>query len=102
MTRSVTELIDHALLTTTELAQQALSQLNLTIETEIAQSFSPGYEMKLTHEYIAWLSEDQQKNNNDSRFKRYQSMLKKITTIRDKQQTLANKIKALITTLAKQ
>ncbi len=102
VTRSVTELIDHALLTTTELAQQALSQLNLTIETEIAQSFSPGYEMKLTHEYIAWLSEDQQKNNNDSRFKRYQSMLKKITTIRDKQQALANKIKALITTLAKQ
>lgn len=77
-------------LTESECAE-VMGSLTRRLEKEIAEKYPPGYEMKLTKAYLAWLNDD--KPEGDSRETAYQDMETYIAQVKAKYKPLTSPIK---------
>lgn len=86
-------LIDNGLIKTESQVELSIKIINDSLEKEVQETYSPGYESKLTKGYIEWISDG--KPEGDSRFTAYNTMQLKIASIRDKFKLVRNELKSI-------
>ena len=86
-------LIENKLLKTESQVDLAIKITSDSLEKEVQEAYSPGYESKLTKGYIEWISDG--KPEGDSRFTAYNRMQLKIASIREKFKLVRSELKTI-------
>ena len=100
VSKSLDEVLDEGLLKTTDGCIKASDTANQLMESAIAREFSPGREMKVTKNYLAWLKEGQPAE--DPRETDYENMQAVIESIKEEFRPIKAQIKAIQEQLEKQ
>lgn len=86
-------LIENKLLKTESQVDLAIKITSDSLEKEVQEAYSPGYESKLTKGYIEWISDG--KPEGDIRYTAYNTMQIKIASIREKFKLVRRELKSI-------
>ena len=79
--RTIEEVIEQDLLQSKDDCERALRYISATIEEKIAEQYSPGYELKITKDYMVWI--DEGKPGNDVRKQKFDEMTAYISGVKE-------------------
>lgn len=91
---TIKDLVEKKLLKTKEHCDKAITMVNLEIEQRIAEKYSPGYELKLTKDFIDWMAEAGKES--DKRAIAYKKMKDEIEKIKIEYKNIKQYINNLI------
>ncbi len=91
--RSVADALEQGLIQTKVQAEEGLRLIRESIESEIAKLYSTSQELKLTKDYMAWITDGQPAQ--DKRATAYQDMQEKIKTVKQNYEATKEALKKL-------